>query len=309
VKGLSARAWLQLRAGSLAVARRKGYTAGRQMTSDYEQRRQREAAFHDDWAASIDTETMLVDETFTAATAAENKYVLEEFGPLTGKRVLDYGCGAAEAGVYFAKLGASVVGVDVSPGMLAAAQKLAARHGVAIETRLVTADGIPAENEEFDLIYGNGVLHHVDMAKARPELRRILKPHGQGCFIEPLEYNPVIGVYRRIADTVRTADEHPLSFRDIEAFKEYFVDVKHREFWLTALAVFLRFYLIERADPKKERYWKKIYTDAERLASFYGSLRRIDDVILKYVPALGRMCWNTVISVGRPRAENETPSR
>jgi SAM-dependent methyltransferase len=272
------------------------------MTSDPEQRRKREAEVHDKWAAGIDPETTLVDETFTAVTAAENQYVLEEFGPLEGKRVLDYGCGAAEAGVYFAKQGASVVGIDVSAGMLAAASRLAARHGVALETRLVTGGGIPAESAEFDLIYGNGVLHHVDMAHARPELMRILKPHGKGCFIEPLEYNPVIGVYRRIADTVRTADEHPLSFRDIEAFKQYFQDVKHREFWLTALAVFLRFYLVERADPKKERYWKKIYTDAPRLASFYGPLRRIDDAILRHVPALGRLCWNTVITVGRPRS-------
>jgi SAM-dependent methyltransferase len=279
------------------------------MSSDYEQRRQREAAFHDDWAAGIDPETTLVDETFTAPTAAENQYILGEFGPLAGKRVLDYGCGAAEAGVYFAKLGASVVGVDVSPGMLTAASKLAARHGVTIETRLVTADGIPAESAEFDLIYGNGVLHHVDQAKARPELMRILKPQGKGCFIEPLSYNPVIAVYRRIADTVRTADEHPLSFRDIDAFKEFFLDVKHQEFWLTALAVFLRFYLIERVDPKKERYWKKVYTDAQRLASFYGPLRKIDDAILKNVPSLGRLCWNTVITVARPRVQNDSQSK
>ena len=79
----------------------------------------------------------------------------------------------------------------------------------------------------------------------------MLKPSGKGCFIEPLSYNPVIEVYRHIAHTVRTADEHPLSFRDIEGFASHFQEVTHREFWLTTLAVFLRFYLWERVDPKQ----------------------------------------------------------
>ena len=269
-------------------------------TAEHGERLQREAAFHDEWAASIDPTQTLVDETFTSATAIENKHILEQFGSLRGKRVLDYGCGAAEGGIYFAKQGASVVGIDVSPGMLAAAQRLAAHHGVSIETRRVEGERIPAGDGEFDLIYGNGVLHHVDLSRARPELARILKPDGKGCFIEPLSYNPVIEVYRRIADTVRTPDEHPLSFPDIESFRASFGEVAHREFWLTTLAVFLRFFLWERVDPKKERYWKKIYTDAERLTSFFTPLAHVDAAILGRIPALGRMCWNTVITAARP---------
>jgi len=270
-------------------------------SANHEQRLEREAAFHDEWAASIDPATTLVDETFTAPTAVENQHILAQFGPLQGKRILDYGCGAAEAGVYFAKQGAKVVGVDVSLGMLAVARRLAERHGTSIEVRHVTGASIPADAGEFDLIYGNGVLHHVDLSLAKPELARVLTPSGKGCFIEPLSYNPVIEIYRRIADTVRTADEHPLSFPDIEGFRMYFDDVTHREFWLATLAVFLRFYLWERVDPKNERYWKKIYTDAERLRGFFTPLRRLDDVVLARVPALGRLCWNTVITVSGPR--------
>jgi SAM-dependent methyltransferase len=268
--------------------------------AEHGERLQREAAFHDQWAANIDPASTLVDETFTAPTAIENQHILAQFGSLRGKRVLDYGCGAAEGGIYFAKQGASVVGIDVSPGMLEAARKLAAHHGVTIETRQVQGERIPADDGEFDLIYGNGVLHHVDLSRARPELSRIMKPTGKGCFIEPLSYNPVIEVYRRIADTVRTPDEHPLSFPDIESFRAWFGEVGHREFWLTSLAVFLRFYLWERVDPKKERYWKKIYTDAQRLSSFFAPLAQVDAAILGRVPALGRLCWNTVITVAQP---------
>lgn len=263
-------------------------------------RRQREAEFHDQWASEIGPNNTLVDETFTAPTAVENRYVLEQFGDIRGKRVLDYGCGSCEGGIYLAKQGAHVVGIDVSAGMLRAAQSLAAHHGVTIETRRVEEDRIPAEDGEFDFVYGNGVLHHVDLGVARRELARILKPDGAGCFIEPLAYNPAIEVYRHLADTVRTPDEKPLTFGDVERFRETFEHVSHREFWLTTLSVFLKFYFIDRVHPRQERYWKKVYTDAEALAHFYEPLRKLDDALLAKLPILGRLCWTTVITVRSP---------
>lgn len=265
------------------------------------QRRHNESEFHDRWAAEIDPTDTLVDETFTSITAVENQHILAQFGDVRGKRVLDYGCGAAEGGVFLAKQGARVVGIDVSAGMLGAAQRLAARHGVEIETRQVTSDLIPAGDQEFDLIYGNGVLHHVSLPVAIPELARVMKPGGKGCFIEPLPYNPVINVYRRIAREVRTPDEKPLTFGDIERFRGSFGEVSHQEFWLTTLSVFLKFYLIDRANPNQERYWKKIYTDAGKLESFFGPLRNLDERLLKAIPPLRRLCWNTVITVAAPR--------
>ena len=271
-----------------------------QLSPNDDVRRQKEAEFHDQWAADVDLEQTLIDETFTATTALENQFVLEQFGDVTGLRVLDYGCGAAEGGIFLAKRGAKVVAIDVSPGMLDLAQRLAKKHGVEIETRVVSSDAIPAADGEFDRVYGNGVLHHVPLATAIPELARIMKPDAIGCFIEPLPYNPVINVYRKIAEAVRTPDEKPLSFGQIEAFKSSFGSVHHREFWLTTLAVFLKFYVWDRVNPNKERYWKKIYTDAVKIAPFFDPLKRLDEELLSRVPALGRLCWNTVITVSAP---------
>jgi SAM-dependent methyltransferase len=270
------------------------------LASDSE-RRARESEFHDRWASGIDVSELLVDEAFTSPTAVDNQHVLREFGDVRGKRILDYGCGAAEGGVFLAKQGAHVVGVDVSATMLEAAQRLAKHHGVSIETRLVTDAKIPAADEEFDLVYGNGVLHHVNLDVARTELARVLKPTGKGCFLEPLPYNPIINVYRRIAKEVRTPDEVPLRFEDVERFRQSFGSVSHREFWLTTLAVFLKFYLIDRVNPNKERYWKKIYTDAAKIESFFSPLARLDDWLLPKVPFINRLCWVTVITVAQPR--------
>jgi SAM-dependent methyltransferase len=276
-------------------------TLSMQAAAPNEDRRQREATFHDQWAGDVDVQETLVDETFTSATAVENQHILREFGDVRGLAVLDYGCGAAEGGIFLAKRGARVVAIDVSPRMLEVAQKLARQHGVEIETRLVTGDTIPAADAEFDRIYGNGVLHHVPLDMAIPELARVLKPTGKACFIEPLPYNPLINVYRKIAKEVRTPDEHPISFAQIESFKARFGDVTHREFWLTSLLVFLKFYAWDRVNPNRERYWKKIYTDAPRIAPMFRALQRIDERLLASVPTLGRLCWNTVISVSNPR--------
>jgi SAM-dependent methyltransferase len=275
--------------------------AGAPNVASDEGRRGREAVFHDEWAKFIRPEELLVDEAFATATAVDNRYVLGQFGGLHGKRVLDYGCGAAEAGVFFAKQGAKVVGVDVSSGMLETARHLAAHHGVAIETRQVVSERIPADDREFDLVYGNGVLHHVNLRLARPELARVLKDDGKACFLEPLPYNPLINVYRRLAKEVRTPDEKPLTFKDVDQFRDNFASVTHREFWLTTLAVFLKFFLIERVNPNRERYWKKIYTDAARLEPLFLPLSRIDDWLLTRLPVLGRLCWITAITLSQPR--------
>lgn len=270
------------------------------LMSSNDERRRKEAHFHDQWAQEVDVEQLLVDETFTAPTAVENQHILERFGNLTGLRVLDYGCGMAEGGVYLAKRGAQVVAMDVSPRMLEGAQRLAKFHGVEIQTRQVTSDRIPADAREFDRIYGNGVLHHVPLDTALPELARVLRPTGLACFLEPLPYNPIINVYRKLAKEVRTEDEKPISFAQIESFRDYFQRVTHQEFWLTSLAVFLKFYLWDRVDPNQERYWKKIFTDADRVAPLFRPLNAIDRKLMRLVPPLGHLCWSTVVTVSHP---------
>jgi SAM-dependent methyltransferase len=265
-----------------------------------EARRRREAEHHDRAALETDVASVLVDETFTAVTAQENQYILGRFGDVNGLTVLDFGCGLAEGGIYFAKLGARVVAMDVSEKQLEGARALAAFHGVQIETRLVEGDRLPAADGEFDRVYGSGVLHHVPHDTAVPELARVMKPSGVGCFLEPLPYNPLINVYRKIASAVRTPDEQPLSMEDIQRLGRCFDGVEHREFWLSTLAVFFKFLLWDRANPNKERYWKKIYTDAASLEGLVRPLRKLDDALLERFPALGRMCWTTVITLSKP---------
>ena len=144
-------------------------------------------------------------------------------------------------------------------------------------------------------MFGNGVLHHLDRKKAYNEIYRILKPGGRAVFIEPLCYNPLISIYRVMARTVRTNNEKPFRFRDLRYLRKLFIQVRHSEFWLATQLIFIYFFLIKRASPRKERYWKKVIAEADSIAPMYKRLLKIDNWLLKNMPLLKIFCWNTVI--------------
>lgn len=259
------------------------------------ERQKTEEAFHDEWAKSMDLDEILVKESFEAPTALENQYVVEQLGDLKGKRVLELGCGAGEGSVYFATKGANAVATDISTGMVAVVHRVAEKYGVKVAAHRMTAEVIDYPDASFDVVYGNGVLHHVDFHKAVQEASRVLKPGGKAIFIEPLSYNPVINVYRHIAKTVRTPDERPFKFKDLKEMYPYYSEGHHKEFWFFTLFIFIYFYLIERADPTKERYWKKVIKDAPKFSKMFAFLNALDKFFLKVFPPFRYLCWNTVI--------------
>jgi SAM-dependent methyltransferase len=260
-----------------------------------EERLQREEEFHDDWAASVRPEDVMVRESFESRTAPEHRFILETLGDLKGKKLLDLGSGLGEASVYFALKGAEVTACDLSGGMLDLVGRVAAHHKVKVSFCKATAEGTGLPADSFDVVYAGNLLHHVDLGPALDEIKRVLKPGGTFVTWDPLDHNPVINVYRRMAGNMRTVDEHPIKMSELALWRARFREVKTRSFWFSTLAVFLRFYFWERVHPSKERYWKKILTDSKRLEPFYGRLESIDRGLLKVMPFLSRYCWNIVI--------------
>jgi trans-aconitate methyltransferase len=78
--------------------------------------------------------------------------VFELLAPQPGERILDLGCGDGALTAKIAATGAEVVGVDSSPSMIEAAQKLG------LDARLIEADALPF-NHEFDAVFSNAALH------------------------------------------------------------------------------------------------------------------------------------------------------
>ena len=264
--------------------------------------KRREEAFHDAWAESLDPTGVMVDASWEAVTAPEHQWIRRQLGDISGQRVLDLGCGAGEAAVWFAKQGADVVASDLSPSFLKLVRRVAELHGVSerVTTHHGDADALDLPRDSFDIVYAGNLLHHADIDRTLGRIAALLKPGGTVVTWDPLKHNPVINIYRRLAAGVRTPDEHPLSIRDVKRFDRWFTDVRYETFWFATLWIFLRFFLIERIHPSKERYWKKIIREHQRLTPIHNRLARVDRVMLRTLPFLKRYCWNIAVCAKKP---------
>lgn len=269
-------------------------------------RKAAEETFHDDWAASEDVESIDVRKRNEACSAPEMRHVRRVLGDLRGKSLLDVGCGLGEACVYFALEGATVTATDVSPGMCDITRRLALANSVELETHVSAAEDLHLGNRQFDVIHTANTLHHVNIAETMDRLLPHLRPNG--CFVswDPVGYNPLINVYRRIATEVRTPDEHPLRLRDVRLISSRFETCEVRWFWFTTLAVFLWMVLVQRRNPNQVRLWKKVIDDADRISWLYRPLERIDRFVLALLPFLRPLCWNVVVIGRHPR--RQTPA-
>lgn len=144
-----------------------------------------------------------------------------------GKIFLDGACGDGRYAILAAKAGAKLaVGIDLSWIAIENAKKDAKAAGVQDRTFFVQSD---LENTRLpqgsvDVILCSGVLHHVDLNRAFPELERILAPEGKILGYEALGYNPVIQWYRRLTPSLRTEWEkdHILSLKNIRGARPLF---------------------------------------------------------------------------------------
>ncbi len=255
----------------------------------------REGRFHDGWASSERPEDVDVRAAFEAPTALENRFILGRIGSLDGKRLLDVGAGLGDTSVYLSRRGARVVSLDASHGMASFARRLAAHHAVGLLPTVASAESLPFGSSTFDVVYAANLMHHLqDRDRFLAEVHRVLKPGGWFFAYDPLAYNPAIDVYRRLASEVRTADERPLRFPDLERARRFFAEVGHREFWITALVLFVKYYAVDRVDPNADRYWRRILREPPERLWWWFPLARLD-VLLARLPLLRRMAWNTVL--------------
>jgi ubiquinone/menaquinone biosynthesis C-methylase UbiE len=101
-----------------------------------------------------------------------------------GLEVLDVGCGQGIDVYRYALAGAKATGVDLTPRHVELAQAHLAAMGVDATVVQGDAEALPFEDESFDRVSSNGVLHHTpDMPAALREVWRVLRPGGEARII------------------------------------------------------------------------------------------------------------------------------
>ena len=218
--------------------------ANSQMRMSLSPRKLRELEFHDQHRDSAIEKKLNPDvyeklygnKKYYITTTDSQKYLDSWIERHSKRKVfLDYACGNGNTAIKAARYGAKLsVGIDISSISILNARELAKKAGVEKNTRFVQADventGLPAGS--IDTVLCSGMLHHVDLSYALPELRRILAPGGKMLALESLNYNPAITLYRHMTPQMRTEWEksHILSLKDLNFAKRFF-DLGEIRYW------------------------------------------------------------------------------
>ena len=189
----------------------------------------------------------------------------EIYRKAVNKIVLDYGCGVGSVTQKIAKLNPSkLFGVDISDVSINKALENAKESNLQINYSVDNCEETKFKTETFDLIFGSGILHHLNLKKSVNEINRILKNDGEIVFLEPLGTNPLINFYRKLTPNSRSTDEHPFLEKDFNFINSLFKNVTVRYYGFFTLIFFL-FY----RNPKKSLIFKII----SKLDSYFFKIK------------------------------------
>lgn len=216
-----------------------------------------------------------------------------EFGQHAGEELLEIGAGIGTDHSQFARHDARTTDVDLSSGHLALARENFRMRG--LEGRFIHQDAetLPFEDNTFDVVYSNGVIHHTpntyDVVK---EIRRVLKPGGKAIVMVYAENS--LHYWRNLVWAIGIKEDALLH--------QSMGEIMSRS--------------VERSDNAAARPLVKVYTPG-RLRQLFAGFEGIEVVQRQMVaaekprllsrvplPTLGKlMGWNLVIKARKPRVD------
>jgi ubiquinone/menaquinone biosynthesis C-methylase UbiE len=140
-------------------------------------------------------------------TAASLEWLLTQAQCQPTDTVLDVATGTGFTALAFAPHVQSVVGLDVSPGMLAQARQHQAARGVAnVSWREGAAEALPFEAESFSVVTCRIAPHHFQSVPAfLAEVARVLTPGGQFLLADTTipDDDPAVGQWQNRLEALR----------------------------------------------------------------------------------------------------------
>jgi SAM-dependent methyltransferase len=248
-----------------------------------------EREYHDAQAArrraDLTSEDLLVDDDAYLDHESWIRPAMARLGNVRDLRVLDLGCGHGMASIVLARQGAIVTGLELSGGYLAEARDRAHRNDTRIDWVQADAQHLPFADGAFDRIWGNAILHHLDLERSAQEIRRVLVPGGRAVFCEPWGNNPLLQAARRrlsYPGKNHTPDEQPLRSECLGVLRRRFPEMTTEGHQLLSMVGRL---LPREGVPKRP--------------GILRSLERVDRFCLTRMPALQHWCRYMVIEMPR----------
>ncbi|MFC2132137.1 class I SAM-dependent methyltransferase, partial [Bacteroidota bacterium] len=104
-----------------------------------------------------------------------------QFSMAKDKKILEVGVGAGTDFLQWVRSGANAYGIDLTEEAIEHVKHRLNLYGLEAEGYAVAdSETLPFENDEFDLVYSWGVIHHTpDTEKAMMEIIRVCKPGGK----------------------------------------------------------------------------------------------------------------------------------
>jgi SAM-dependent methyltransferase len=237
------------------------------------------------WDAHVGSLGEIVS-AYRAGPDPNTALMLGALEPLSGRRVLDFACGAGLVSAWLAARGAIVTGIDISPASILRAREVVGAVGLDAEFVVGQIEDGALRDRLFDRVTGRWALHHVDTAVVPRAIGHHLVPGGVGAFHETMGLNPVLRFARShlmwLPGVVRfgTVDEHPLVADDLERIRQAFGHVELQVGQMTFVRILDRNVFRHRR-PR-----------ARRVAG------AIDDWLLAH--GAGRWSYHQIVCVAKP---------
>ena len=174
------------------------------------------------WGQTEEWEEACVD---TRRSLKARKRRLDIFKFKKSEKILDLGCGdGLNIKVLRQKGVKNIVGVDIAPELL----KLARKSNPKIKFVKASAEKLPFKAKTLDVVLVDSVFHHfLTYEKALKEIKRVLKPGGRLCFIEPHK-----SIFRSFYDYVSILEISKYIPWLKERRKSYLGEIKFMKNWL-----------------------------------------------------------------------------
>lgn len=196
----------------------------------------RERAFFDDKASRPSIgylDHRILRRYLTPGTLFPREFIFRLLGDISGRTVLDVGCGEGQDAVLLTKLGARVTGVDLSSGAIDVARERVALNRCIADFVVAPVEHL-SQQQQYDIVWVEALLHHVlhDLDNVVRSLTACVKPGGTIIMCEPVNLLPALRNLRlRVGPPPdATPDERPLEKADLAKIRAHLPTLQTRYF-------------------------------------------------------------------------------